>query len=180
MFIVSEAEAAAIRTAFDQGGDTDNGDARACARTIAGRTPLWPLKMPRWVVPPATVADQIIDPTMAAAMPGRATLAWCWVAGDRRALLVRPTLAASGGTAVQERNRSNEMSDDLTNSQIALLCDIGEFDLPKLTSDQKRDLERLVSGGYVEPTESRARSAFGLTAKGLEFLGNRGAGLNEA
>jgi hypothetical protein len=28
-----------------------------------------------------------------------------------------------------------ELSDDLTNSQIALLCDIGEFHLPKLTSD---------------------------------------------
>jgi hypothetical protein len=76
-----------------------------------------------------------------------------------------------------------ELSDDLTNSQIALLCDVGEFDLPKLTSDQKRDLERLISGGYVgptEPTESHPRSAFMLTAKGIEFLGKRGAGLNEA
>jgi hypothetical protein len=54
------------------------------------------------------------------------------------------------------------------------------FNLPKLTSDQKRDLERLISGGYVGPTESHARSAFMLTAKGVEFLGMRGAGLNEA
>jgi predicted transcriptional regulator len=45
---------------------------------------------------------------------------------------------------------------------------------------QKRDLERLVSGGYVKPTESRTNSAFALTAKGSEFLGKRGAGLNEA
>ena len=51
------------------------------------------------------------------------------------------------------------MSDALTNSQIALLCDIGELHLPKLTGDQKRDLEQLISGGYVRPTESRARSA---------------------
>jgi hypothetical protein len=72
------------------------------------------------------------------------------------------------------------MSDDLTNSQIALLCDIGELHLPKLTGDQKRDLEQLISGGYVGPTESHARSAFMLTAKGVEFLGKRGAGLNEA
>ena len=72
------------------------------------------------------------------------------------------------------------MSDDLTNSQIALLCDIGEFHLPKLTSDQKRDLERLISGGYVRPAESDARSAFMLTAEGVEFLSQRGAGLNEA
>ena len=46
------------------------------------------------------------------------------------------------------------MSDVLTNSQIALLCDIGEFD-HKLTGDQKRDLERLISDDYVELTESR-------------------------
>jgi hypothetical protein len=73
-----------------------------------------------------------------------------------------------------------ELSDNLTNSEIALLCDVGEFDLSKLTSDQKRDLERLISGGYVGPTESHPRSAFMLTAKGIEFLGKRGAGLNEA
>ena len=50
-------------------------------------------------------------------------------------------------------------------------------------SDQNRDLERLISVGYVrptEPTESHPRAAFMLTAKGVEFLGKRGAGLNEA
>ena len=45
------------------------------------------------------------------------------------------------------------MSDELTSSQIALLCDIGEFDLSKLTDDQKRDLNRLISGDYVQATE---------------------------
>jgi hypothetical protein len=39
------------------------------------------------------------------------------------------------------------MSDDLTNAQIALLCDIGEHDLSKLTADKRRDLERLLSTG---------------------------------
>ena len=63
MFIVSESEATAIRTAYDQGGElsaaielrrlfpgiTDNEQARACARTIAGWQPLPPLppKKPR-------------------------------------------------------------------------------------------------------------------------------------
>jgi hypothetical protein len=56
MFVVSEAEAAAIRTAFEQQGElsaavelrrlfpgiTDNGQARECARVIAGWTPLPP------------------------------------------------------------------------------------------------------------------------------------------
>jgi hypothetical protein len=54
MFVVSEAEAAAIRAAFDEGGEfsaavelrrlfpgiTDNEKARECVRTIAGWQPL--------------------------------------------------------------------------------------------------------------------------------------------
>jgi hypothetical protein len=54
MFAVTEAEAAAIRAAFEQGGEfaaavelrrlfpgvTDNAEARACARTIAAWRPL--------------------------------------------------------------------------------------------------------------------------------------------
>ena len=72
------------------------------------------------------------------------------------------------------------MSDDLTDSQIALLCDIGEYDLPNATADQKLHLERLLAEGYVEPTTGHPGSAFKLTAKGAEFLGQRGAGLNEA
>ncbi len=53
MFVVTEAEATAIRTAYEQGGEfsaaielrrlfrgiTDNAKARECARTIAGWTP---------------------------------------------------------------------------------------------------------------------------------------------
>ena len=72
------------------------------------------------------------------------------------------------------------MSDDLTNSQIALLCAIEEHDDSEATSDQKRDLARLISGGYVEPTKDHPGSAFELTAKGAALLGERGAGLNEA
>ena len=63
------------------------------------------------------------------------------------------------------------MPNDLTNAQIAL-CDIGELHLPELMDDQKRDLERLVSQGYVKATESHASSAFTLTAKGRRVLGN--------
>jgi hypothetical protein len=62
MFIVTEEAAAAIRTAFDQGGElsaavelrrlfpgiSDNAKARECARTIAGWQPLpvKPVKKP--------------------------------------------------------------------------------------------------------------------------------------
>ena len=72
------------------------------------------------------------------------------------------------------------MSDNLTNSQIALLCDIEEDDLLELSGDKKRDLELLLSAGYLEPSESHVGSAFKLTAKGAEFICMRGAGLNEA
>jgi hypothetical protein len=63
MFVVTEAEAAAIRTAFDQQGElsaaielrrlfpgiTDNVQARECARVIAGwkPLPLRPHRLPR-------------------------------------------------------------------------------------------------------------------------------------
>ena len=60
MFCVSEAEAAAIRAAYEQGGElsaaielrrlfpgiTDNAKARECARTIAGWTPV-PVQVPK-------------------------------------------------------------------------------------------------------------------------------------
>jgi len=72
------------------------------------------------------------------------------------------------------------MSDDLTDDEISLLCAIGEANPLELTADKKRDLERLISGGYAEPAESRPGSTFRLTAKAIEFLGKRGAGLNEA
>jgi CTP-dependent riboflavin kinase len=72
------------------------------------------------------------------------------------------------------------MSEDLTDDQIALLCAIGEADSSKLTGNRTRDLERLISEGYVEPTASHPGSAFKLTAKGMQVLGERGAGLNEA
>jgi hypothetical protein len=72
------------------------------------------------------------------------------------------------------------MFDDLTNSQIALLCAIEEHDHSESSHDQKRDLEVLISGGYVQPTGRHPGSAFQLTAKGVAFLGERGAGLNEA
>ncbi|HEY1862572.1 MAG TPA: hypothetical protein VGG77_02575 [Roseiarcus sp.] len=72
------------------------------------------------------------------------------------------------------------MFDNLTNSQIALLCAIEEHDHSNSSSDQKRDLEALMSGGYVQPSAGHPGSAYQLTAKGAAFLGERGAGLNEA
>jgi hypothetical protein len=65
------------------------------------------------------------------------------------------------------------MRDELTDSQIALLCDIEESDLTKFAGDKKRDLDRLLSEGYVEPTNSHPGSAFKLTAKGADGVAHR-------
>ena len=62
------------------------------------------------------------------------------------------------------------MADELTDSQIELLCEIEEHDHTTLTGDKRRDLERLLSDGYVQPTKA---------AKGIAFLAERGVGLNE-
>ena len=72
------------------------------------------------------------------------------------------------------------MPDELTDSQIALLCAIEEQDDSEATSEQKRDLAQLLVAGYAQPTGDHPGSAYALTAKGAAFLGERGAGLNEA
>jgi hypothetical protein len=72
------------------------------------------------------------------------------------------------------------MSDELSDTQIALLCDIEEHHLSKLTGDKKRDLEQLLLAGYAEPVRGDPGSTFKLTVKGSTFLSERGVGLNEA
>lgn len=72
------------------------------------------------------------------------------------------------------------MQDDLTDTEIAMLCEVEEHDLSKIAGDKRRDLERLLADGYVEPASGRPGSRLQLTAKGLKFLSERGAGLNEA
>lgn len=72
------------------------------------------------------------------------------------------------------------MTDQLTNDQIALLCKIGEGSLPEpavLADDQIRDL---ADRGYVAAVAGVPGPSLALTKKAIAFLGERGAGLNEA
>ena len=62
---------------------------------------------------------------------------------------------------------------ELTNAQIALLCDFGECELSILTVSRRRDMARLISGGYVEATADYPASPFQLTVKGSEVLAER-------
>jgi hypothetical protein len=72
------------------------------------------------------------------------------------------------------------MINALTNSQISLLCEIGEFNLDKASEEQRSDLALLLSEGFVEHAKADAAASFALSLKGEEFLCERGAGLNEA
>ena len=62
----------------------------------------------------------------------------------------------------------------LTNDQIAVLFDIGEFD--RLSDKDRAEVERLVEAGYIVKKGDR----YTLSAKGEQFIEERGGGLNEA
>lgn len=72
------------------------------------------------------------------------------------------------------------MPEALTDTQLALLCNIGEYEPEQAGDATRRDLERLISGGYIEPARERPGSAYQPTAKGVAYVTERGAGLNEA
>jgi hypothetical protein len=74
---------------------------------------------------------------------------------------------------------ADEMSDELSNNQISLLCNIGDSARP-LTDAMKSDLEPLIRQGYAELVQDQPASPYRLTAKGIALLSKRGAGLNEA
>lgn len=71
------------------------------------------------------------------------------------------------------------MSDELTDAQVSLLCDIGERDPSKLSDPDRDDLARLRNGGFVEEAPDGTGLKLRLTAKAQQWLGERGAGLNE-
>ena len=74
------------------------------------------------------------------------------------------------------------MSEELSNDQISLLCDIGDNARPlaHLHDARNSDLQMLVRRGYAELVHDQPTSPYRLTAKGIAFLSERGAGLNEA
>lgn len=73
-------------------------------------------------------------------------------------------------------------TDTLSDDAIALLCDIGEFELDEASPQQRYHLTELLSGGYLEidKTASTKNERYRLTKKALDFISARGGGLNEA
>ena len=64
----------------------------------------------------------------------------------------------------------------LTDSDIAMLCDIGQSIAFSDSDDRHERLFRLIADGYVQ----KDGDTYELTAKGEAAVVGRGAGLNEA
>ena len=68
------------------------------------------------------------------------------------------------------------MSEVLSNTHIALLCDIAQSNRTATPDDRKPDVEYLTHAGYVTMEDGGLQ----LTEKASSFLSARGATLNEA
>ena len=83
----------------------------------------------------------------------------------------------------QSRNTavSGTADAELSNDDIALLCDVGDSFPAPPDADKRMRLSRLMAAGYVECADpDRAPETYQLTAKAQQLLAERGAGLNEA
>lgn len=70
---------------------------------------------------------------------------------------------------------------ELSDEDVALLCDVGDSFPATLHADERRRLARLLAAGYVACADpDRAPEKYQLTAKAEKLLAERGAGLNEA
>jgi len=72
------------------------------------------------------------------------------------------------------------MSDDISDTQISLLCDIGQANRYDHSNGDNPDIEHLANRGYITIVSDNAGSTLQLTEKASSFLSARGATLNEA
>jgi hypothetical protein len=70
---------------------------------------------------------------------------------------------------------------ELSDSEISLLCDVGDTFPVTLSAEKQARLEWLIERGFVERAPAdKAPSKYQLTAKATNALNARGVGLNEA
>jgi hypothetical protein len=75
----------------------------------------------------------------------------------------------------------NSAAESLSDSDISLLCDIGDAFPDTLTAEKRARLERLIARGFVEAAPAnKAPAKYQLTPKATKILTERGVGLNEA
>lgn len=72
--------------------------------------------------------------------------------------------------------------ESLTNAEISLLCDIGEFSPTDEHDGRMRDIARLAAAGWIEIDDNDTAGGvkYRLTPKAVAMLTARGVGLNEA
>jgi hypothetical protein len=71
--------------------------------------------------------------------------------------------------------------ESLSDSDISLLCDIGEAFPDTLSAEKRARLARLIVRGFVEAAPpDKAPAKYQLTAKATKILSERGVGLHEA
>ena len=70
---------------------------------------------------------------------------------------------------------------ELSDSEVSLLCDVGDTFPATLTAEKQARLESLIARGFVETAPpDKAPAKYQLTAKATQVLTERGVGLNEA
>jgi hypothetical protein len=78
-------------------------------------------------------------------------------------------------------NERADIDTELSDSDIALLCDIGDAFPDTLSVEKRARLDRLIARGFVEAASAeKALGKYQLTAKATKILTERGVGLNEA
>lgn len=78
-------------------------------------------------------------------------------------------------------NERADIDTELSNSDIALLCDIGDAFPDTLSAEKRAQLDRLIARGFVEAASAeKAMGKYQLTAKATKILTERGVGLNES
>jgi hypothetical protein len=69
----------------------------------------------------------------------------------------------------------------LSDTDVSLLCDVGDSFPATLTAEKQTRLESLIARGFVEAAPAdKAPAKYQLTAKATQALTARGVGLNEA
>jgi hypothetical protein len=76
------------------------------------------------------------------------------------------------------RDAADQMADDLTDLEIAVLCDLLQGPDVNLKAHKRVVLDRLASKGLLEPAKDR-RSKFQLSDTAHRILGERGVGIGE-
>lgn len=72
------------------------------------------------------------------------------------------------------------MDEELTDTQISLLCDIGQANHFSASDDNEQEVAHLLQIGYVRLVGEHGKQTLQLTEKASTFLSARGATLNEA